>query len=286
MKVLITGARGQVGSELAARAPLLGLEAVATTRAELDITDAGAIDAAIARHAPDLLINAAAYTAVDRAEEDAEACLRVNRDAPGRLARACARAGIPMFHLSTDYVFDGRLERPYTEQDAPAPINLYGRSKWEGEQRVAAGLTRHLILRVAWVFGATGTNFVKTIARLARERDELGIVADQFGSPTPADTIADTLLELALRLDHDGDLPWGTWHYAGAPDCNWYQFANAILAHLPDARARLRPITSADYPTAAARAADTRLDCTAIENALAIVRPSWKAGLDRMLCSD
>ncbi len=278
MKILITGANGQVGRELALRAAARGFAAIAMTRSELDIGERDAVARQLDRHAPELLINAAAYTAVDRAEQDVATCERINRDASGLLAEACAARGIPLFHLSTDYVFDGRLGRPYREEDPPHPVNRYGQSKWAGERRVREHLDRHLILRVAWVFGPHGNNFVKTIARLAREREELGIVADQLGSPTPAGAIADTLLELARRLQV-GELPWGTYHYAGTPDTSWYDFARAIVARLPGKTARLNPITTADYPTPAPRAANTRLDCARIARTLGIPRPAWADAL-------
>ncbi len=279
MKILVCGANGQVGSELVERARDFPVELIATGERELDIGNAAAIQRYVDDQRPDLLINAAAYTAVDKAEQDRERCFRVNRDASGLLADACARAGIPLFHISTDYVFDGRLDRPYRETDPPGPINTYGRSKWEGEQRVGERLERHLILRVAWVFGPHGNNFVKTIARLARERDELSIVADQLGSPTPASAIATTLLELASRLARDGDLAWGTYHYGGAPDCSWYDFATRIVAQLGDSSTRLNPIRTAAYPTPAARAANTRLDCSLIKETFGIKRPDWRSAL-------
>ncbi len=279
MKILVCGANGQVGSELVEQARDFPVELVATGQRELDIGDAEAVQRYVDEQRPDLLINAAAYTAVDKAEQERERCFRVNRDASGLLASACARAGIPLFHISTDYVFGGKLDRPYRETDPPDPINTYGRSKWEGEQRVRADLDRHLILRVAWVFGPHGDNFVKTIARLARERDELNIVADQLGSPTPAGAIATTLLALASRLARDSDLAWGTYHFAGAPDCSWYDFATRIVAQLDGDTARLHPIDTAAYPTPAARAANTRLDCSLIEETFGIERPDWRSAL-------
>ncbi len=279
MKILVCGANGQVGSELLGHARDFPIELVATSQRELDISDAEAIQRHVDEQRPDLLINAAAYTAVDKAEQDRERCFRVNRDASGLLADACARAGIPLFHLSTDYVFGGALDRAYRETDPPDPINTYGRSKWEGEQRVRERLEQHLILRIAWVFGPHGNNFVKTIARLAREHDELNIVADQLGSPTPASAIATTLLELASRLAGDGDLAWGTYHYAGAPDCSWHEFARRIVERLEGSAVKLHPIDTATYPTPAARAANTRLDCSRIKETFGIERPDWQSAL-------
>lgn len=216
MRIAVIGAKGQVGWELARRAPLLGHEALAWDMAELDITDAVAVDRALAVSGADAVINAAAYTAVDKAEQEPELAFAVNRDGPAHLAAACNRLHIPLLHISTDYVYDGNKPNPYVEDDPVAPLGVYGQSKAEGDDAVLRLLPRHLILRVSWVFGIHGHNFVKTMLRLAQEREELRVVADQFGCPTYAGDIADTLLELAGRTaEIDASGAWGTYHYCG-----------------------------------------------------------------------
>ena len=199
MRIIIVGAQGQVGWELTRRAPLLGHEVLAWDVAELDITDAAAVNRALTASGAEVVINAAAYTAVDRAEQEPESAFAVNRDGPAHLAAACHRLHIPLLHISTDYVYDGAKIDPYVEDDPTTPLGVYGASKLAGDEAVRQVLPRHLILRVSWVFGIHGQNFVKTILRLAREREELRVVADQSGCPTYAGDIADTLLELAGR---------------------------------------------------------------------------------------
>lgn len=282
MSILVTGAHGQVGHELvrrAARLPVIGL-----ARDALDIRDADAVLDAIHRHGARILINAAAYTAVDKAESDADAAFAINRDGPATLATACATAGIPLLHLSTDYVFDGSKPGPYCEDDPVAPLGVYGASKLAGEDAIRASGCAHLILRVAWVFGAHGQNFVRTMLRLGRERDLLRVVADQLGGPTPAAAIADALLELAARSLAGEALSWGTYHYAGVPHTSWHGFATValeaatargLIARLP----RIDAITSAEYPTPARRPANSRLDTTRTEANLGLSAPDWRSGL-------
>lgn len=287
MTILVTGAGGQVGRELVLRArpehSIVGL-----SRTQLDITNPRAIAAALAHYDARLVINAAAYTAVDKAESDVDQAYAVNRDAVGVVAHACGIAGIPLLHISTDYVFDGTQAKAYTEDDAPNPASVYGRSKLEGEQALRAELDRHLILRVSWVFGAWGHNFVRTMLRLGRERPELRVVADQRGSPTPAAAIADALLHLAERYAQEGTLPWGTYHYAGTPVVTWYAFALAIfeearalgmLDHVPDVAA----IGTADYPTPARRPANSALDTSRAHTLLGLPAPDWREGLREVL---
>lgn len=228
MRMIVTGAQGQVGWELNRRAMALGHAVLAWSQVELDITDTVAVDRALDASSADVVINAAAYTAVDKAEQEPDLAFAVNRDGPAHLATACARLNIPLLHISTDYVYDGRKSSPYVEDDATAPLGVYGASKLAGDEAVRRGLPRHLILRVSWVFGVHGHNFVKTILRLAREREELRIVADQHGSPTFAGDIADTLLELAGRIPEiDAKGAWGTYHYCNEPVTTWYGFTRA-----------------------------------------------------------
>ncbi|HHW76836.1 MAG TPA: dTDP-4-dehydrorhamnose reductase [Xanthomonadaceae bacterium] len=288
MRLAIIGARGQVGWELSRRAPMFGHEALAWDVAELDITDAAAVDRQLAASGADAVVNAAAYTAVDRAEQEPALAFAVNRDGPAHLAAACARLNIPLLHISTDYVFDGTKTAPYTEDDPAAPLGVYGQSKWEGDEAVRRLLPRHLILRVSWVFGVQGHNFVRTILRLAREREELRVVADQQGCPTYAGDIADALLELAGRVGEiDANRAWGVYHYCGEPPITWHGFASAIVEM---ARAReplpvrtVTPITTADYPTPAARPANSVLDCSRLSARFGIRPCSWQEGLAAML---
>ncbi|TVR63639.1 MAG: dTDP-4-dehydrorhamnose reductase [Candidatus Competibacteraceae bacterium] len=291
MRIIVTGARGQVGWELTRRATLLGHDVLAWDVAELDITDAAAVDRELAASDADVAINAAAYTAVDKAEQEPELAFAVNRDGPAHLAAACARSNIPLLHISTDYVFDGRKTGPYTEDDPVAPLGVYGQSKHEGDEAVRRLWSRHLILRVSWVFGAHGHNFVKTMLRLAREREELRVVADQHGCPTYAGDIADVLLELAgRRAEIDARDTWGTYHYCGAPATTWNGFASAIVE-----QARIREplkvraitaIATADYPTPAARPVNSVLDSTRLTERFGIQPRPWREGLAAMLASN
>jgi dTDP-4-dehydrorhamnose reductase len=287
MRLLITGAGGQVGRELARQAPLAGFETLALDSRELDITDAAAVRRTIDGAAVDAVINAAAYTAVDRAEQEPDRAYAVNRDGPAHLAEACVARGIPLLHISTDYVFDGRKTEPYREDDPVDPPGVYGASKWAGEQAVRERLDRHLILRTSWVFGMHGHNFVRTMLRLAAEREVLRVVADQHGCPTFAGDIARALLTVAARLPFSDDSAWGTYHFAGAPATNWYDFARTIID-----RARpllsltvqdVQAITTAEYPTPATRPAYSVLDGRRFRNTFGIAAPDWHAGLMQVI---
>ncbi len=285
MSVLVAGANGQVGWELARRAR--GLPVAALRRQELDVTDAGAVTACFRQHRPALVINAAAYTAVDRAESEPAAAYAVNRDGVRNLAHACAENGAALFHLSTDYVFAGDRQGAYHEDDPVAPLGIYGDSKWAGEVVVREALDRHLIIRTSWVFGSHGQNFVTTMLRLGAERDTLRVVNDQHGCPTPAADIAETLLLLANRHLHGEAIEWGTYHYCGTPVTTWYEFALEIfrlaVRHGLPAPASLVPIKTADYPTPALRPANSELDCRRIEERLGIRRRPWSHALSATL---
>ena len=288
MRLAIIGAKGQVGWELSRRAPMFGHEVLAWDVDELDITDAAAVDRALGASGADAAINAAAYTAVDRAEQEPERAFAVNRDGPAHLAAACARLNIPLLHISTDYVFDGTKAGSYAEDDPAAPLGVYGQSKWEGDRAVRRLLPRHLIVRVSWVFGVEGQNFVKTILRLAREREELRVVADQHGCPTYAGDIADVLLELVGRIEEiDARQLWGVYHYAGEPATTWYEFAAAVLErarpHEKLLARTLTPVGTADYPTPAARPANSVLDCSRLGSCFSIYPASWRDSLATLL---
>jgi dTDP-4-dehydrorhamnose reductase len=286
--ILLTGANGQVGHELTRLATHQGRNVVALTRGQLDIGDADAVNQIVAVTRPSLVINGAAYTAVDKAETEPEVAMRANRQGPANLAMACQSLEIPLIHLSTDYIFDGCKAGAYREDDTAAPTGIYGLSKWEGEQEVRARLSRHLIIRVSWVFGPHGNNFVKTMLRLAAERDELRVVADQHGCPTSATDIAHTLLNLADQTDNIASLDWGTYHYCGTPKTTWHGFAEAIIQegirlNLLERAIPVHPITTSQYPTPAKRPENSALDCSKIMQAFAIQPPDWRQGLASML---
>jgi dTDP-4-dehydrorhamnose reductase len=287
MRVLITGAYGQVGHELV-RLALEGFQAHGLGSASLDIANYQQALRVIEECRPQLIINAAAYTAVDKAESEPERALAVNRDGVANLAVIAERLGIPVFHISTDYVFAGDASAPYREDDPTGPTGVYGVSKLEGEQALAAHCTRHIILRTSWVFGSHGNNFVKTMLRLGRERDELGVVADQHGCPTSAASIARALWALAERYRAQGALQWGLYHYSGAPACSWHEFAVEIfrqahelglLHRVPD----VKSISTADYPTPARRPAWSVLDCGKLREAHGIAQADWRAELQQVL---
>ncbi|MEM8557124.1 MAG: dTDP-4-dehydrorhamnose reductase [Bacteroidota bacterium] len=282
MRVLIPGANGQVGRELVARAAQHGVEPIALTRADLDLADAAAVRAAVRAQRPDAVVNAAAYTAVDRAETEHELAFAVNRDGPAALAAVCAGLGIPLVHFSTDYVFDGTKSEPYVEDDPAAPLGVYGVSKWEGEEAVRAVLDRHLIFRVSWVFSRHGGNFVKTMLRLGREREALRVVADQHGGPTPASAIAHAALA-ALQQATERNDDWGTYHFCGAPFTTWHGFADAIFAEARRHEAlvvkRVEPIPATAYPTPAARPANSRMETDRIARTFGIAPADWHAAL-------
>jgi dTDP-4-dehydrorhamnose reductase len=280
--ILITGAGGQVANELAESPSSHRLTAL--NRRQLDITDRAQVENVFTEIRPDLVINAAAYTQVDRAEQESELAYAVNRDAVANLAEACAGAGIPLLHLSTDYVFDGSLQRAYRESDAISPLGVYGESKAAGEIALRERLEAHIVLRTSWVFSATGSNFVKTMLRLGRERETLGIVDDQRGCPTSAHSIAAALLRIADACLQGDAVEWGTYHYCGRPATTWYGFARSIFAQAGGYDGlELQPITTADYPTPARRPANSVLDCTRIERGFGIRQSDWREELAAVL---
>ncbi|QCO00357.1 dTDP-4-dehydrorhamnose reductase (plasmid) [Azospirillum argentinense] len=288
MKVLILGTSGQVGTELMRAAWPQGTELVGLARPDVDMARPETVEAAVAAHAPDLVVNATAYTAVDKAESDQETAFAVNRDGPARLAASCAACGIPLIHISTDYVFDGTKPAPYAEDDPVAPLGVYGASKEAGEAVVRAALPQHVILRTSWVYAAHGANFVKTMLRFGREREEMRVVADQHGAPTAAADIAAAIVTIAERIaaGSEGGVPWGTYHFTGAGETTWHGFAERIFQRLEATtgrRPRLQAITTADYPTPARRPTNSRLDCARICSAFGIEAPRWEDSLDHVL---
>ncbi len=288
MTLLLTGADGQVGREIQRLALQDDQPIVALNRSGLDITDTEAVLQVVQETQPAMIVNAAAYTAVDKAEDEPALAFRVNRDGAGNLAQAAGETGIPLVHLSTDYVFDGTSPRPYLETDLVAPIGVYGHSKWEGEEAVRQRLHHHLIIRVSWVFGVHGNNFVKTMLRLAREQDALRVVADQRGGPTYAGHIAALVLDLYRQIVNQATTSWGTYHFCGSPITTWHAFAEAIVRTgrqkgILDRPVTVHPITTADYPTRARRPANSALDCRKIEAYFGPHPKAWQTGLEDML---
>jgi dTDP-4-dehydrorhamnose reductase len=277
MRVLVFGRAGQVACELARRCPA-GVTARFLGRDQADLMDPAACVAAIADC--DVVINAAGWTAVDKAEAEETAATVINGAAPRAMAERCAALGLPFLHISTDYVFDGTGEAPFTTDHPTAPLGAYGRSKLAGEQGVLAAGGRSLILRTSWVVSAHGANFVKTMLRLGRERDTLTVVADQIGGPTPAGAIADALYTAAKAMTQGA--PGGIHHFAGAPDISWAGFARLIMTRAGLA-CQIHDIPSSAYPTPAKRPLNSRLDCTGFTAAFGIPRPDWRAGLDEIL---
>ena len=289
MKLLLLGGNGQVGRELRRSLAPLG-ELVTATRdggnadSVADFNAPESLAALITRIAPDVVVNAAAYTAVDKAETDEEAAFRINAEAPAVIARACAASGALLVHYSTDYVFDGSASRPYREDDTTSPLGIYGASKLAGEDAIRASGARYAILRTAWVYAAHGKNFLLTMLRLAGEREELRVVADQVGAPTPASWIADAT---AAVISHGVDQS-GTWHLTAGGETSWHGFAEAIIdeAHalgLIERKPRVVAIPTSDYPTPAQRPAYSVLDTTRLRRDFSIVPPEWREGLQRTL---
>ncbi|UWQ39591.1 dTDP-4-dehydrorhamnose reductase (plasmid) [Leisingera aquaemixtae] len=274
--ILVFGKTGQLARELAAHEGVTCLG-----RDQADLSHPAVCAAAIRQAQPRAVINAAAYTAVDKAEEEEALATVINGAAPGAMAAACAEMGIPFVTVSTDYVFDGSGEAPWQPGDATAPLNAYGRSKLAGEAAVRAAGGTYAILRTSWVVSCHGNNFVKTMLRLGKDRERLTIVADQIGAPTPARDIAAACLEVARQLMEDPGKS-GTYHFAGRPETSWAGFARGIFARAGIACA-VEDIPSADYPVPAARPLNSRLDCAALETVFGIPQPDWRLGLDDIL---
>ena len=287
--LLVTGAGGQVGRELVRAAAAGGHACQGFDRAQLDITDADRVAQAVADHSTgnDVLINLAAFTSVDAAETDPDTAWRVNAHGVALLAAACARAGIPMIHVSTDYVFPGST-RALSEADPTGPLNEYGRSKLAGEHALREQQPAHLVVRTSWVFGRGGRNFVPTMLRLAQERAEVAVVADEVGCPTAGTDLAATLLELAVRAAAPGFGDWGTYHCCGRPAISRADFARVIFENARQAglaTARVREITAAEFPSPARRPGRSVLDCSRLERVFGIRQPEWRPALRTMLAA-
>lgn len=274
--ILVFGKSGQVATELARQGDVTCLG-----RDTCDQTTPGAVAAAIAAYNPSVVLNAAAYTAVDKAEDEEQIATLINAKAVDEMARACASASIPLIHISTDYVFPGDSSTPWTPVSKTGPLGAYGRSKLAGEQAIRTSGVTHVILRTSWVVSAHGNNFVKTMLRLGADRDALTIVADQIGGPTPAADIAAACLSIARQLQDDPTKS-GTYHFSGAPDVSWAGFARVIF-DLAGLGCAVTDIPSSDYPTPAVRPLNSRMDCHSTFTTFGITRPDWKLGLDGIL---
>ncbi len=293
MSILLLGADGQVGYELhRAFAPLGEIAAFTISGTlpggarcgQVDFAQAGSLAALVADTRPTLVLNAVAHTQVDRAEDEAELAQRINADAVAELAQACVQHGAKLVHYSTDYVFGGDSRRPWREDDATAPLGVYGRTKLHGEEAIRASGCRHMILRTAWVYGARGQNFLRTALRLAGERDELRVVSDQVGSPTPARWLAAATALAHARLPE----AIGTWHVVADGECSWYQFAaagyaEALAAKVIERAPRLIAIPSSEYPAKAKRPAYSRLDSTRFASDFGLRLPDWRDGLRQVM---
>jgi dTDP-4-dehydrorhamnose reductase len=287
-RILVLGASGQVGRELLAQLPSQGFEAYGASRPDFDLGDPDSLARRIPASLPDAVVNCAAWTAVDAAEDQEADAFRANALGPALIAEQCARLGIPLLQLSTDYVFDGRKGAPYLETDAPNPLNAYGRTKLAGEWAALARNPRSLVLRTAWIYAAHGRNFLRTMLHLAKQRPELRVVADQRGSPTSARQLARAIVAILARIRATGWQPshHGVFHATAASDTSWHGFAEAIF-HLSASQggpvARVHPITTAEYPTKACRPADSRLDCSRLAAIFEVTLPPWQDGLAETL---
>jgi dTDP-4-dehydrorhamnose reductase len=285
--IAIIGCNGQLGWELVRQGGSLGLKMLALDLAEIDITRPESIDGCLASGAVKLVVNAAAYTAVDLAETEKKRAFEVNRDGPANLAAFCAQSGMPLVHISTDYVFDGSKAGPYREDDPVAPIGIYGQSKAAGEAEVRRKSPEHLIVRTAWLYGVHGHNFVKTMLRLRKEKKTIKVVDDQTGCPTYAADLARAILSLADHILAGKKTRWGTYHFCGAGAVTWCGFAKAIFGIIAkfdaSAAAKVIPITSAEYPTPVKRPANSVLDCSKIEEQFGIRPRPWIDSLTDMI---
>ena len=291
MKILITGKNGQVGFELQRALAALG-EIVAVDQSECNLADADAVRALVRSVAPDVIVNPAAYTAVDKAESDQATAFAVNAEAPRILGEEAARLGALVVHYSTDYVFDGNKDGAYAETDTPDPQSVYGRTKHQGEIALAQANPRHLILRTSWVVGAHGSNFAKTMLRLAGERDQLAVVADQFGAPTSAALLADLTAQLVRQHQREGKdgFPYGTYHVAADGVTSWHEYARFVIAEALAAGKTLKatadavaPLSTEQYPTPAKRPANSRLDTARFRDTFGLRLPHWQDGVRHVL---
>ena len=287
MNILVTGAKGQVGRELIEQGHLKGFSMVGTHHHELDITDRHAIENELFKNNIRLAINAAAYTAVDKAESESEQAFEINSNGAACMASACSKANIPLIHISTDYVFNGEKKEPYVETDSISPIGVYGKSKAQGEAEVKNHLKQHIILRTSWVYGIHGHNFVKTMINLAKTTDIIRVVDDQIGCPSFARDIAKAILSIADHIQRQKEPQWGTYHYCGMGTTSWFGFAEKIFEFTNKfetlALKQAVPIRTDEYPTAAKRPANSALNCNLIHQHFGIIQTPWEHSLEEMI---
>ena len=290
-RILVFGCNGQVGHELTRALSGLG-RVTALDRSRADLSQPESLRDIVRHHEPDIIVNAAAYTAVDRAESEPELAHAVNATAPGVLAEEAQASGACLVHYSTDYVFDGKKNSPYREEDPTSPLSVYGRSKLAGELAVAGACERHVIFRTSWVFGVHGSNFLKTILRVAADRDSLQVVADQFGAPTSAGLIAKLTCKFLKQIlpAREKDARWGLYHLAAAGEASWHAYARHVIARghqigipLKAAPDSVAPISTTSYPVAAPRPANSRLDTSKLRSALAVDLPDWRGDVDEVI---
>lgn len=281
MKLLVFGGAGQVGTAIRESAETGPVSIMAPSRGECDITARTDVQRVLDATEPQGIVNVAAWTDVDAAEHSPEPVTAVNAMAPGLLAGECATRGLPLLHLSTDYVFDGMKDEPYTEQDSPNPINVYGASKLAGEEAIRRSLASHIILRVASIFGPHGRNFYTTMKELLRTREAVSVVANQSSNPTPAEAIAHAILHMSRSMTHEAFTGWGTYHYGGQPAVSWYGFARAIQGAL-GTDCEIRPVPANEFPATARRPYQSSLDPSQVEGAFGISAPRWGDYLTRL----
>ncbi len=287
MKTLLIGRIGQLGWEIIAKATAFGVEVRAVDLPEFNITDSTAIKREVGADDISVVINASAYTAVDKAETEQELAYAINSKGPGELADVCQQMGKPLIHVSTDYVFDGKDEAFYAEDDPTAPIGVYGKSKFDGEERIRKKLKEHIIVRTSWLYSCHGNNFVKTMLRLGKEREILNVVNDQFGCPTWAADLAEVILTMVSRIYKNENVPWGTYHFCGAGVTSWYEFAKEIF-HIAGQYESLKikslnPIPTSEYPTPAKRPQNSSMTCSLLARQFDIQSVPWQKSLKSML---
>jgi len=287
MKLLVIGENGQLGWEVCRKGKNQGIDMSGLDLPDFDVTEPSAVKKAVSQAGISLVINASAYTAVDKAESEPEVAFAVNRDGPAYLAASCAEVRIPLIHVSTDYVFDGNKKSSYRETEPVSPLGVYGKSKAAGEIEVRDNLKEHLILRTAWLYGIQGHNFAKTMLRLGKEKEVLSVVADQYGCPTYAADLAEAILAIADQINKGRDITWGTYHYCGKGVTTWHGFAEAIfnLAKQHDSLMvkKVVPITTSEFPTPAKRPANSVIDCSLLTKTFNVRLRPWQESLADML---
>ncbi|MEE8414790.1 MAG: dTDP-4-dehydrorhamnose reductase [Desulfobacterales bacterium] len=283
MKIIIFGSKGQLGHELVKQGDRFGFEIAPFDLPEVDITDSLQVEHIVSTTPATLVVNAAAYTNVDRAETEKTLALAVNRDGPENIAQSCEKKNIPLIHISTDYVFNGETKHPYTEADQVSPLGVYGYSKSEGEKKVQSQIKRHVIIRTSWLYGVYGHNFVKTMLKLGGKNSRLKVVSDQFGSPTSAADLAETVLTIGRQIHSSIKIDWGTYHYCGLGTATWHLFAEKIFRiakqYTPLKIETVEPIKTDEYPTPAKRPMYSVLDCSRIEQKHGIHPKPWEESL-------